>query len=169
MRRVAVLVGILLGLSGIASATVVPDTYSPNYRLVIPSTGSTGWGLKLNTDIIQIDTTIASIPLRVVTPSNGTLGAGATFYSFTAEANIHLTTMSVVLNNSGEGAGTTVWRCGGSSYLSESTTDSTDIGIAQTATGNISFTTGQTIACMIYSSTQAITPTGAIELVYAKN
>lgn len=112
---------------------------------------------------------LTKIPVKIVTPSNGALGQGATFYSFISDGDIHLSKMSVILRDAGEDAGSTEWRCGGASYLSVTTDISTVIGLPQMSVGDASFSLGQSLSCAIFSSTQPITPTGVIELVYTKN
>ena len=120
-----------------------------------------------NIQTYQVD--LSTIIFKIITPSNSTLGAGTTFYSFTAETNIRLTSMSVILNNPGEDNGITEWRCGGSNYFSVVTDSGTPIGGPQITTGSVSFSSGQTISCLIYTSAQPITPTGAIELAYMRD
>ena len=60
-------------------------TLTPTYHFVVPSTGTTGWGLKLNADLVNIDTAIAAGfwavgsstgTLLAVKASTGTCGAG---------------------------------------------------------------------------------------------
>ena len=67
MRKLIAVVGLLFGLSCAAHA----DTYTTNYNYVMPSTGSTGWGLKLNQFIAQSDTVTAAIAASTFTKTAG--------------------------------------------------------------------------------------------------
>jgi len=104
-----------------------------------------------------------------VTAYNGTLGQGTTFYSFTPSVNITLKQLSVTMHISGD-SGSTVWSCGYSgSAISLTTYDTTPVGDLVTQSGNVSISAGNKVVCMISSTTQSLTPTGMIELMYTKN
>ena len=97
MHKLLAVVGLLVGLSCAARA----DTITPNYHFVVPSPSSTGWGLKLNADLVNIDTAMATGfqasgastgTLTNVKASTGTCGAG---YAAQALASGYITCIAI--------------------------------------------------------------------------
>lgn len=125
-------------------------------------------GGSLNTAIADLITVQHSSNTVIeISATNGTLGAGTTFYAFTAGTNLQLHKLTATVYEPGT-TGTSTFRCGSqANYLDVAVLGSDTIGQRNTTTTEKMIVSGTEVVCLIYSSAADITPTAYLSLQYS--
>lgn len=143
--------------NGTVNNPVKPIINEPGGFIVLDDSGS------IPEEVIS-STTIKTP--NIVYGSNFTLGQGATFYAFVAVDTITLVGLTTTLIVQGS-TGQTTWRCGdGTNNLYTVTTSTMTVGSRSTASGNVDINKNTEVTCLIESTTQNETPTGAVILQF---
>ena len=141
-----------------------------NFPSVIPSSGTGYYPLQVATAAFAwtADASGASTSTMIEAyANNGTLGAGTTFYGFTAPMNLTLHKLTATIYENGS-TGSSVFSCGSTTNHIDLTINGSDnIGERKSVSIDKTITAGTEIICILKNTTQNDTPTVSLALQYS--